>query len=170
MNLLLLLKILHISDYLTHDHQLCSTLLLSCGQSVYLRFYLSVNVCVCFSPGLFVRSLSCAPPPSDHSARWSSSPVYWWCLSGRLCSCTKHTNNQPTTSCSPALYITANLWSEKMTLKGHMTDLSSVLREFSSSLTLLSALEMTSSWTLELWSSSTSRRSSRSCTHGKRWN
>lgn len=45
-----------------------------------------------------------------------------------------------------------------------VTDLSSSLSMFSSSLTLVSDREMTSSWTLELWRSCTSKRSSRSFT------
>lgn len=55
-----------------------------------------------------------------------------------------------------------NKFSMCVCLKACVTDLSSILRAFSSSLTLHSALEMTSSGTLELLRSSTSRRSSRS--------
>lgn len=54
-------------------------------------------------------------------------------------------------------------WWGGLVLLCGVTDLSSTLKVFSSSLTLVSAREMTSSWTLELWRSSTSRRSSRSC-------
>lgn len=45
-------------------------------------------VCVCVLPGLSVQQLSCVPLPSGRLTHWSSSPVYRWCLSELICSCT----------------------------------------------------------------------------------